>query len=106
MISKELDRIDINERNKETVSKFKGTNREIEFANHKHDPVSEAEKIKIQPGWTTKKIAEERFFDTHKDLFQPAETSFNPERARKLRAEQTKGRKFDIISGAKYEVPF
>ena len=60
---------------------------------------ADIEKMKIVPGWQSKAVVQERFGNTHKHLFEPLETNFSKERALKLREEETKGRKFNIISG-------
>lgn len=57
------------------------------------------------PEWTSKPVSQARFANTHKDLFEPSETHFSKERALKLRQESTKGRHFDIISGASNGIP-
>ena len=57
------------------------------------------EKIKIVPEWTCKAIGNERFENTHAELFTPIKNKYSTSRALKLRSEETKGRRFDIISG-------
>ena len=58
------------------------------------------ENIKIRADWTAKVVSQQRFYNTHRDLFEPLETKFRKERAMKLMSEETKGRKYNIITGA------
>ena len=55
--------------------------------------------MKITSDWSSRKIGKERFANTHNDLFEPLEIKFSKERALKLKHEENKGRKFDIITG-------
>lgn len=63
------------------------------------------ELIKINPNWTTKHKSKGEY-NTHRNLFEPLQSNIFKGRAMKLRYEQTRGRKYNIISGASNEIKF
>jgi len=92
--------------------KFKRSNADIEFYNPSYEtprpdgksPLQSIENIRIRHDWTGKTISKQRFTNTHRELFEPLDTRYSKERALKLKAEETKGRKYDIITGASNEI--
>ena len=82
----------------------KGQSQQIHFYSNDKNARTDSKAIPMFHGWTNKRVSDMRFKDTHNKLFAPqVEHKWNPDRAQRLSSQETKGRHFHILSGAKLE---
>jgi len=95
------------QRRQEDLNKYRSASSDIPFSNPGYEsPIKKpANARQVSPDWKSKRVSGQRFLDSHQRLFiEDKPKQMGQERMKNMLKNETKGRKFDIISNArKYE---